>query len=284
MPWPRGGADAPVDRPIYDFVSGSGNHRVSSLVGTSRVYTLNWNLLHQSTFDQINQFYLGLAGAGPFAYIDPSRPNLLSLNQASACSAWNDTTDFGLPGTGTLSANKVQTNIFRQFGGRSLRWLFASATSASFTLPNPYAGWFGYPVIPGKPYAFSFYATPDGIVDTSISCGAKISWLKADGTTISSTATANSTTTSGSWKPYLASAVAPALAAYVLPSVTVDGTTTAAGGSLYLDAFQLEQDSVQNDWAPGTGLNPVSILSLNEGMPADALMRISPSLVLRETK
>jgi len=44
----------------------------------------------------------------------------------------------------------------------------------------------------------------------------------------------------------------------------------------------LEQDSVVNAWAPGTGIRPVEITDLNDAVPFEARFRQGLTLNLRE--
>jgi hypothetical protein len=62
----------------------------------------------------------------------------------------------------------------------------------------------------------------------------------------------------------------------------VTGSTVTVNGSIYIDEPMLEQDTVLNDWAPGTGLRPVEILSLTDSVPFNARFRQGASMVLRE--
>jgi len=285
LPWPQGGFLNPVEREVSDFQSGSGNHRVSTLVGTSRIYSITWTALHQETFDKVNRYWLGHQGPGPFAIIDPTRPNLLTPNQSSACGVWRDTTDFTLGGTtqnGTLSANKTTSLIHRSDGTRSLRWLFSGTlvTTPSLLLKPQSSLWPGIPCVAGLPYTLSFWVKPDGVVDSSINVGAHITWYNSAGAVVSTTTLAPAAVTT--WTHLSVTGTAPVGAAFGLPAVDMTSSTVTSGGSLYLDEFMYEQDSVVQTWAPGTGVLPVSILGLNEGTSFDALFRVQPSLILRE--
>jgi hypothetical protein len=77
-------------------------------------------------------------------------------------------------------------------------------------------------------------------------------------------------------------AVAPAGAYYCRPIFVATGSTITVGGSIYIDEPMLEQDTVLNNWAPGTGLRPVEILGLSDSVPFNARFRKGISLVLRE--
>src|SRR6185312_16532976 len=213
----------------------------------------------------------------------PSRPNLLTPNQSAAGGAWYDTTDWLMPSTGTLAVNRSASFILRQFGKRSIQYTSVTGSGVGLIqLPSPYSSWAGHPVLPGSTYTFSYSGTPDGTVDSSISNVAQMLWYTAGGIFISTSA--GSAGNLAGWQKYSVSAVAPPNAAYVLPTIQIDLSTMVVGSSFYVDMLQLEMDSRVNDWAPGTGINPVSIMSFNESMSFDALFRVGPSLTLQEVK
>lgn len=285
MPWPRGDLDKPYDRQVFDFVTGSGQHAISSLPEGSRSLTVNWNALQIDTFVNISQYWTGNNGPGPWAFIDPSVPNLLLPNQSAATGLFNDTTGFatttGLTSAGTLLSSTAQ--IHRTTGVRSLRWQFTVAAAATPTLymVAPYRNWFGIPVQIGLSYAWSVWARPDSVVDTSITMRTNIEWYDAAGGLLSTTAGSNVVMNAG----YVRVSVigtAPASAAYARPICVADGTTIITGGSIYIDEFLFEQDTVVNNWAPGVGARAVEILGLPEIAPFEARFRKSISMTLRE--
>lgn len=289
LPWPQGGVQAPVDRSIYDFMSGDGNHRVSSLVGTSRGYSLAWNALHQSTYDLLNEHWVGQNGPGPFVLIDPSRPNLLRGNQSGATGEWNDargfTTGFVTAGgNGTLSSNAVAANIHRARGRRSLQWSFSGTlvSTVSIGLDSAFSTWPGIPVLQNAAYSFSFWVKPDGVVDSSIDVGLRLVWYRVDGTVSRTDTVAPATVTA--WTQKTTTQTSPADAAYCKPVITATGSTITTGGSLFIDELLFEQDSAVNPWAPGTGVLPVAMLSFPEAIPFDGLFRLQPAMALREVR
>lgn len=287
VPWPKSGMTAGPDRQTFDFVTGSGSHRVSNLIGTSRAYSLNWIALHQSTFDLLNQFAVGQNGPGPYVLIDPSRPNLLTGNQSAACSLWYAGNDFK-PSFGSVAANRVTTYIKRQFAPRSAAWTPAVTGSGTATLdfPTLYSGWAGIPIVPEKHYCWQFWGINDA-ANTGVHYWAQVKWLSSTGavlrTDVGTTFTGaawNYATLGGPITPMLA----PANAAYALPELACNIADLTSTSVLYLDVPVFEQADHFNDWAPGTGVLPVQILGLNEDMSFDALFRVSPTLTLREIK
>lgn len=289
MPWPRGDMDKPYERMTFDFVSGGGQHTVSSLPLGSRQFTVNWSALHLDTYARISQYWEGAMGVGPWAFIDPSIPNMLLPNQASATNMRYDTTGFA-PNAGadqgTLFSSTLAGNFLHRTGTqRALRWQFPVAAGATPTLQldTPYRNWPGFPAVPGLPYTFSSWARPDSTVDSSITMSARLRFLDSAGALIGSeVSSGNIVMSAGYVAVNVVNAVAPAGTAYVRPIFVADGTTIITTASIYIDELMLEQDTVVNAWAPGTGLRPVEILGLGDKVPFEARMRQGLALTLRE--
>lgn len=289
LPYPRSDMDRSYDRQVFDFVSGAGQHMVSSLAQGSRAYAVNWTNLHLDTYRLIDQYWANQMGVGPWAFIDPSMPNMLLPNQASATNTLYDTTGFatstGAANMGTLVSSTASGVLAQRAGSaRNLRWQFpvAAATTPILTLTNPYRNWYGFPAVPALPYTWSFYARPDGTVDTSITLAAKLQWFDAAGAQIGADVSGGDIVMAAGFVQLSVTATAPAGTAYVKPIWVATGSTITTGASIYIDSPQLEQDSVVNSWAPGTGLRPVEILGLNDSVPFETRFRKSPTLQLRE--
>jgi len=283
LPWPRGGLGNAFERETFDFKTGSGQHRVSSLIGGSRQYSLSWNALQVDTYNRIDQYWTGSMGLGPWALVDPSRPNLLLTNQAAATSEWNTAQGFSTSAAnhGAVTSNQDAAQVHRTGAPRSLRWRFAVSPAASpvLTITPPYGSWFGIPVQPGLAYMFSYWIKPVG--DASITVDPQIQWYGADGVQVGSNVSGGATAVTA-WTRQSVGGVVPAGAAFGLPRLVATGATITPDCSLYVDELMFEQDSVLNSWAPGTGCRPVEILSLTEGVPFAARFRDKPVLLLRE--
>lgn len=76
--------------------------------------------------------------------------------------------------------------------------------------------------------------------------------------------------------------VAPVGAAYLQPLFVALGSTITTGASIYIDEPLLEQDTVVNDWSPGTGVRPVEILGLPEVVPFASRFRTGLVMSVRE--
>lgn len=248
---------------------------------------MSWNALHVDTYAQIEQYWLGNMGVGPWAWIDPAVTNLLLPNQAAATSVENSSTGFatntGAADMGTLTSNSTATFIHRARAPRSLRWQF-TVTANSFPvlgIKAPYRNWFGIPVAASTSYAFSCWARPDGIVDSSITCAVKLQWYDSTGAQIGSDVSGGDTVMT-TWTQLSVIATSPSNAAYVKAVWVATGSTITTGASIYIDEIMLEQDTVVNTWAPGAGTRAVEIVSFNDPVPFNARFRKGIVLQLRE--
>lgn len=287
LPYPLGSIDRTADRQTYDFVTGSGLHQISQLTESSRAYTLNWNALHQDTFTNLEMYRLGANGPGPFAYIDPSAPNLLPANVAAATGLYSDATDLVTASlNGTPSSNSDATFIHRTTGYRSIKWTFPELNSdlpatPVMTVRSPFRNWGGIPVMTGLPYVFSSWIRVDGTIETAATIAVKIQWLDSAGAVLG-TSSGTDTSITSTWVRLSVTANAPANAAYAVPRWVSDKTTITQNGSFYIDEPLFEQDSVVNNWAPGTGVRPVQMIGLTETVPFEARFRTGIQLGLRE--
>jgi hypothetical protein len=284
LPWPRGDQDRSYERLTFDFPTGSGQHMVSSLVGGSRSYAVNWNALHVDTYAAVEQYWTGNMGSGPWAYIDPALTNLLRPNQASSTNAYYDTRHWTTLGgsSGSLFSNSTVAQIHRVGATRSLEWRFpvAAATNPELNFAYPYRSWFGFPVVPGLSYAWAAWVKPDGTIDTSITAQMKIKWVDAAGVQVTDIGDTAAAVTG--WTRRSLIGVAPAGTAYAQPRFVLTGATITTGGSLFVDEPLFEQDTVLNNWAPGGGIRPVEIIGLNDSDPFETRFRKSPTMLLRE--
>jgi len=290
LPWPRGDMDRPYERQTYDFLTGAGTHAVSSLARGSRAYTLNFNVLHQDTFTNLEQYRIGSNGPAPFVLIDPSAPNLLHPNVAAGTGILNNATGLASFFTtiagdnGTPGSNSDPAFIHRATGWRSIRWRFLIAPAATVIMgvvPS-YRSWWGIPVAPNLPYAFSAWMRVDGVVETSATLSMRLRWLDSTGALIGSEVTGGDQTVTSTWQRLSVLSTAPSNAAYVAPRWYGTGSSIATNGIVYVDEPLLEQDTVVNNWAPASGVKPVEITGLTEGVPFAARFREGIQLSIRE--
>lgn len=284
LPWPRGEVDKQYVRPVFDFETGAGEHRVSSMVNGSREHSLSWNALHVDNYALLEQFWTGMNGPGPWVFIDPSQTNMLMPNQASACNAFRDNRGFTVS-LGSLMPNAVSGDIHRTGATRNAEWWFSSApgaTTPTLSFSPPHRSWFGFPVVPGLDYMFSAWIkTSTASSDADITIAIKLGWLNAAGGSITELSGGDSSVQTV-WQQRSIGGVAPVGTAYAKPTFVITGSTVASGGRVLLDELMFEQDSVVNPWAPGTGLRPVDILNLTDTAPFDGRFRRGVEMTLRE--
>lgn len=278
LPWPVGGIDKPYERQTFDFLTGSGLHQISSLAVGSRPYDINWDAMHIDTYNMLAMYRVGANGPGPFVLIDPSAPNLLPANASAPTGVTSlPNPEFFFPtsgaGQGSLGQNVTSSFVHRASGYASLRWIFNSTPDAVAVLSvtPQFRNWYGHPVVAGLPYAFSSWVTVDGTIETNATVSMRLGWLDKAGAQLSESAGTSTAITT--WTQLSVLATAPAGAVYVEPRWRLDGTTMAVGGALYIDEAMLEQDTVVNSWAVGTGIRPVEMIGLTETVPFEARFR-----------
>lgn len=178
----------------------------------------------------------------------------------------------------------TSSSVLVNRGPRSLVW---THTGVGVTVPilgldSPSPTWPGIPVIAGQAVVFSATARGGG-ADPIATITPQLVWLDSAGAVVSTTSGTPVVTASGAWAAVGVTATPPATAYYVL--CKIEGTSGATIGTIvYLDKFQLERGSTATTWRPGTGIFPVTVLSLNEQYPWQAsTYRESPVLVLQET-
>lgn len=275
---PRGGVRAGRARPVAEFELGSGGRRVGTLVGGKRRYSLNWQSLSYEDFAALEAFTQGHEGPGPFALLDPGRRNLLTVNQSSATSETNATDNFTPAGSGvTLTST---TTVVRR-GPRALAMNFAVAGSGMLLCDSPSDEWPGIPVV-NRPLVFAVQARGGG-TDPVVTLTPQLRWYDTAGALLSTSSGTPAATSSGAWTQLQVTASPPADAAYVNAAVSASGASVSAGSVVYLDELQLEEGTTASEWRPGTGVLPVSVLSLAESWPWGwPDYRDGPTLVLQE--
>lgn len=281
---PSGGILATRNVGTIVFPTAQGGARVQRALDGTRQYSLNYGALGRVNFDWLDAFRQGHFGAGPFVLLDPGRRNLLTYNQSSATSATNDTRQFTVTGTGgVLSAVSTFVTPFP----RVLAWTFNTTTPATAQLvldkPSTVTGWMGTPVWP-RPYTFWCMAIGGGgTIDFTL----RIEWLDLAGSVLSTVNSSTFTSNLTNWQMVSCRATTPpAIACWLRLSVNPVVATIASGDVLYMTSFMLnEGDQPDPTWAPGTGVFPVSVVSLPETYGyAHPDMVVSPTLVLQEVK
>jgi hypothetical protein len=280
---PSGGMLATRNLGTTVFPTGSGGARVQRALDATRQYSLNYGALGRVNFDWLDTFRQGHFGVGPFVFLDPGRRNLLTSNQSSATSASNDTRQFTVTGVGGAlsSVSSLSTPFPRVLG-----WTFSTTTPAAarVVLDKPSSIWPGLPVWP-RPY--TFWCMVLGAAST-VDFTLQIEWLDLAGSILSTVTSSTFTTSLTNWQMVScrATVAPPANTCWMRVSVNPVVATIAAGDVIYMSSFMVnEGDQPDNQWAPGTGVYPVQIVSLPEQYGfAHPDMTVSPTLVLQEVK
>lgn len=285
LPYPRGGIQPVYDRPAYDFVTGSGGHRIAKLEDGSRTWAMNWNALGADSLGKLERYDHGHMGVGPWALVDPTRVNMLTANQSSATSLKATVEGFSsfAANHGTAMTNTNPAHIHRAGAPRSLEWRFTVApfTAPKLDLDAVWSGWFGIPTVPGRTYTWSCWVKPDGVIDASIQVEAKIQWRDAAGVIVGAEATGSIQTVTG-WTRLICTSTAPVGSAFGSPRNVAVGSSITTGGSLFIDEPQFEDGSAATDWLPGTGSYPVETLGVGGEAPWAAVWRTGVTMVVRE--
>lgn len=260
------------------FETGTGGVRTNRALNGTRQYMLNYTALGRVNFEYLNAFYQGHMGPGPFVLLDPGRRNLLTVNQSSSTSAANDTRDFTVSGAGgSITSDATLTTPLP----RTLKWSFATTTpaAAGLSLNKPSSVWPGIPVV-SQPYTFWCM-----VVGGPINLQLSLRWMNLAGGTISTSLSSVVTTSATNWQLVKVTVmIPPAGSVWVLPGIAPDVSTIGSGESLNFASFMLnEGDQPDDQWAAGTGVYPVSVMSMPErygfGEPG---MLVQPILVLQE--
>lgn len=280
---PTGGMLATRERDTSVFSNKNGGSRVIRSLDGARAFALNYGALGRENFEIINNFVQGHMGPGPFVLLDPGRRNLLTVNQSSVTAQVNDLRGFTVAGAGgALSSDN--TGIMASLLPRTLKWLFSTTTPASavLTLSAPSTVWPGIPLYP-RPYTFwTTVQATGGTIDVAL----RIDWLNGLGASVgTSTSTAVTVGTSAPVRLWVTGSPAPGgifARCSVLPTVA----GIASGEALYFAGFMLNEGLAPDlTWKGGTGVYPVSIISMPEKYGfAEPGMLVSPVLQLQEVR
>lgn len=183
----------------------------------------------------------------------------------------------------TLGSSATYTDA----GPRSLTWTFNNSdtiAASALTVDWPSSTFsYGAPVVSGRALCFSCYVRGGG-TDAIVTYTPRLYWRDAAGVlTGSVTSGTPVASSSGAWAQLVATASAPAGAAYA--DMDVHYTSGVSIGSIgYFRRFMLNEGSTPDTlWAPGTGVWPVRFISMPEQWPfLSPELRTGPVVVLQE--
>lgn len=251
---------APVDEvraATHELLSGV---NVRDRIGVRRRWTLSWPAMTDASWATVR----ALARIpGPFRYVDPLEPNMVTENQSVGTDATRTTDGIVARFQGTVSSSTAQQRSWQ----RAAAWATGTALAATdrgFYLYNSTTAvdstWTA--IRPSTQYTVSGYLRSTAAVsmkagwDWHDSTGIYLSTSLGTGVALS-TANFNTRVTH--------TATSPATAAYGIP-IFLNSTTTGAAVTVYLDEVQMEQAAAASIFDIGAGTPWVSVESLGHSI------------------
>lgn len=229
-----------------------------------RSWTYAYTALTVEEADMVERYRSGIYGPGPYALIDPTAPNRLQPNQASAGKMSGASDGFAV-----LSGDALA--VVRQAGviGPSvLSWTITPGGSArSLLMSSTWA-----PVPSGSR---SFPIPPDSTVHLSAQVRTasppplwwRVFWWDAGGASLGGVSYEVATVPADTWTPVTADIVPPTGAAWVLPGLYADTSANTAAVSVSLDALVMSYGARLPVWRPGQGVPQVVITAWTTDYP-----------------
>jgi hypothetical protein len=279
---PKGNIERTRVRLVDVFGLGGGGYRVSKQLGGARRYQIDYTRLTYETFKTLEAYDQGHNGVGPFVFLDPSQRNILTPNQSSATSERNDTNNFTVSGSGATIASS--STVYRR-GPRSLAMTFQFAgTTGGVACDTPALDWIGFPLVTGRNMCFSAWVLGGG-TDGVMTVRATIRVYDITGTLLTTYVDLTTVVTNTStWQQVSVQAYSPTAGqVWAIPRLEVISGVN-AGDIIYMDQLNFHEGTTNDTtWSPGTGILPVSVVSLADAWPITApTYREKPTLILQE--
>jgi hypothetical protein len=218
----------------------------------------------------VNAYVSGQNGQGPFVFLDPSRPNLLTPNQAGSGGFSNDASDFGVPivlglNNGLLDVTSLV--LGRMGSSRSIVWNPSDSAgrygdNSTLQLNGGYSNWlsgFGIPCIPGQTYTFS------GLLNTDVftfAVGANIQFTDFTGNVLATTSASTSISPTAGWLPFAVTATAPPNAVFLKLNFTAPAQPTNGGFATNVTGWSVSNGSPAIAWDGTGGFNGLGQLKM----------------------
>lgn len=221
---------------------------------TLRRWVLSWPAMADADWATLRSL---VRLPGPYRYLDPLEPNLLTVNQATGTDELKTVEGFSARTQGVVASDTAQARSFT----RSLRWDSSTALGATGRGVNLVtatsvidATWAAVRV--GAVYSFSVYAR----CSAAVTMQAAIEWRSVAGAVLSTDTGTGVALPTGNWTTRLVceNKTAPASAAYAV-GVVQNSATTAGAVSVYLDDPQLEEAAAASTFRLGVGTPLVSV-------------------------
>lgn len=228
LPSPRRGLDATWVRQSTVKSTLGGGQVAMFAPGGRRTIKASWASLPYDTYAQLEEWYTGQRGPGPWVLLDTARRNHLSRNQASATSAELDASGWSVT-AGSGEAVTSNADAYQR-GPRSARWTLPATVTSGVLELDPPPGLVGVPTPAGRPWSWSGVLMSTGIAP-SVTVTPVLSWRRVDGSEVSITSGTPVAATPGGWATYAVSASAPPAGAVAVRAqlrVTPGALTTAA--------------------------------------------------------
>lgn len=277
LPSPRPGSSAPPT--LYDAASTSlgGTTTVFRNIYPRRTFNLNYSNIAAVDADQLLNFYQGLYGLGPFAFVDPSARNMLPFDIAS-CGARSYAAHGWVASAGTLAAAATGAPTAVADSG-VLTW---TTPTASATL-QPGAAANVADILAAAPYLASEAVTVSAWVWNASSKSVSLQLVGYTSAGVVMSSSIVSTATIGTTFTQLtvsaaANAAALAGAVFVGPRIVMGAS---APTSTKIAGVQLEFGSAATAWQAGFGV-PRVVITSSPGRDLPLIGRSDHTLVLAE--
>lgn len=259
-----------------------GGARTVDYVGDpKRTYVLDRKRATADELGVLEALTFELYGPGPYALIDPTRRNMLSLNQSSAGDYDHDSTGFSVLAGSVATTGPVTTAAQGRY-----HQAYTSAASGAAGTSGLLAGrrstaaeviTVGGATPVRQAVDYTFQARLKHVSGTAASWRAALLWYDVDGALLS-TSNGTGAVVTGAYADYSVTAASPSTAAYAVPGVTNDAVL-AAVNVIAVDSLMLAQASVVGPWVPGTGVPRVAFTGLGDSYPSQGYHDTALTLV-----
>lgn len=281
LPLPGNGIDATAEKVggSHQLLSGGQSFDV---MGVRRSYKMTWTRLDPADQATLEALYLGAYGPGPYVLHDPTRVNMLSVNQSTATDPRGDTTGFAANTTSVISSSLLAPRT----GLRSLLVDIPDGTVAGSGGVAATYGTYGtvaspsldIPVVPGVTYTGSVYAQM-AAGGASFAVLSIIWWYTAAGAYLSASYSFSTTVTNATPVRIPVVAAAPAGAHLARLLFTNNATVPAAHPGIHLTDWQVEQAAAASTWVVGSGVPRVHFAALTDNYPKSGQHNMEATLL-----
>jgi hypothetical protein len=281
---PNAAYEHPVDRGevLHELISGG--RAVTRRGRSRRQWTLGWGSLTPDTADLLVAFYTGVLGAGPFRFVDPAWRNALGVDASTfgarvgAISVWAASVsaqplalDTGIVAQPD-AAGFATSGVMRWTGATNGAQVGLGAWNGARFVPDPIEA---PPYLPQTVTSITMFARS---VSGTPSVSVRGQSVAADGTVVD-TQTATATLSSSAWTKFTVLVPANLAAAYVLPNILCNTSTSVLRFCCPLVQYG---ESPPDTWVVGLGI-PNVVVTSGLGAASELLYARDHTLTLAET-